>query len=382
VKRGTAVALRHAAFDELDEALAAWNALCAGKRAHADYVLMSKLLELYDRRYAAAKDAMSALDFDDLELRARDLLRDTPALRAAVRERFAHAMVDEFQDTNRLQNELLDLVTDGNLFAVGDEHQSIYGFRNADVEVFRERRDAARAAGRDARLSVNFRSRPELIEALNAAFATVWGDEFAPLAAPDGAARAGPAPRVELLVVDKARKVWEPLGEEPFGHLKRDLPVWRAAEARLLALRIDQLVQAGECGYGDVAILLRAAPDMGAYERALEERGIPTYATGSGGYWGHQQVGDLRSYLAALANPRDDLALYNVLASPLAGASLDALPIVRARAAAVSRDLWWALEEAFTPGGDGSGGPLRPRGTTASSCRWPAAAGGWQTCAS
>src|SRR6478672_10374817 len=100
-------------------------------------------LPIYGRRYATAKDSMSALDFDDLELRARDLLRDAAPLRAAVRERFAHLMVDEFQDTNPLQNELLDLVSDGNLFTVGDEHQSIYGFRNADVSVFRERRDAA-----------------------------------------------------------------------------------------------------------------------------------------------------------------------------------------------------------------------------------------------
>src|SRR3954471_10862993 len=355
VKRGNAVALRDPAFDELDAAHEAWKAVCAGKRAYADYVLLAKLVELYGRRYDAAKDALAALDFDDLELRARDLLRDTPALRAAVRERFAHVMVDEFQDTNPLQNELLDLVSAGNLFTVGDERQSIYGFRNADVSVFRERRDAARADGRDARLSVNFRSRPELIEALNDAFGSVWEDEFAPLAVPEDAAQAAAGPRAELLVVDKSRGAWGSLGEEPFGHLKRDLPVWRAAEARLLALRVDQLVQAGECGYGEVAVLLRAASDMSACERALEERGIPTYATGSGGYWGQQQVGDLRSYLAALANPRDDLALYNVLASPLCGASLDALPIVRTRAAAVSRDLWWALEEAFSPGGDGSG---------------------------
>src|SRR3954447_15828668 len=356
VKRRDAVALRDPAFDELDAALDAWRAGCAGKRAYADYVLLAKLVELYGRRYDAAKDAISALDSDDLELRARDLLRDAPALRAAIRERFAHVMVDEFQDTNPLQNELLDLVSDGNLFTVGDERQSIYGFRNADVSVFRERRDAAQAGGRDARLSVNFRSRPELIEALNGAFASVWGDEFAPLAVPNGASDGPEPPRVELLGVDKSRGGGESLGEEPFGHLKRDLPVWRAAEARLLALRIDQLVQTGECGYGDVAVLLRAASDMSAYERALEERGIPTYATGSGGYWGQQQVADLRSYLAALANPRDDLALYNVLASPLCGASLDALPIVRERARAVSRDLWWALEEAFVPGGDGSGG--------------------------
>ena len=357
VKRGNVVAMRHAAFDELDEALSGWIAVCAGRRAYADYVLMSKLLDLYGRHYARLKHARAALDFDDLELRARDLLRDHPPLRAAIRERFLHVMVDEYQDTNPLQNELLDLVSDGNLFTVGDERQSIYGFRNDDVGVFRERREAARGEGRDARLAVNFRSRPELIDALNGAFGSVFGDEFVPLAAPDGAPPREPEPRVELLVVDKARKCWESLGEEPFGHTMRDVQaVWRAGEARLLALRIDQLVRAGECSYGDVAVLLRATRDMGAYERALNERGIPTYAAGAGGYWSQQQVADLRSYLAALANPRDDLALLNVLASPLAGASLDALPIVRMRARAAGRDLWWALEEAFAEGGDGSEG--------------------------
>ncbi|MEA2458237.1 MAG: hypothetical protein QOC95_1209, partial [Thermoleophilaceae bacterium] len=92
---------------------------------------------------------------------------------------------------------------------------------------------------------------------------------------------------------------------------------------------------------------------MGAYERALNERGIPTYAVGAGGYWGQQQVADLRSYLSALANPRDDLALINVLASPLAGASLDALPIIRTAAKAAGKDLWTALEDAFTGAGGG-----------------------------
>jgi ATP-dependent exoDNAse (exonuclease V) beta subunit len=358
VKRGNATALRDDAFDSLDQALDAWVAVCGGQKAYADYVLLAKLLELYGRRYAGLKDAASALDFDDLELRARDLLRGEDALREAVRERFEHVMVDEFQDTNPLQNELLDLVSRDNLFTVGDERQSIYGFRNADVGVFRSRRDAARQAGRDARLAVNFRSRPDLIALLNGAFGDVFGEEFVPLAAPDevGAPPASPGPLVDLLVVNNKRKCWEDLGEHPFGDFGNKVPVWRAAEARLLARRVDELVRGGECGYGDLAVLLRAASDMGVYERALNDRGVPTYATGAGGYWGQQQVADLRSYLAALANPRDDLSLYNVLASPLCGASLDALPLVRTGAKAAGRDLWWALEEAFVPGGDGSEG--------------------------
>src|SRR3954469_18950488 len=150
VKRGNATALRDSVIDSLEQALDSWVAVCAGVRAYDDYVLMTKLLDLYGRRYARLKSDRSALDFDDLELLARDLLASQPALRSGVRSRFAHVMVDEFQDTNPLQNELLDLISDGeNLFTVGDERQSIYGFRNADVSVFRARRDLARAAGRD-----------------------------------------------------------------------------------------------------------------------------------------------------------------------------------------------------------------------------------------
>src|SRR4051794_21037421 len=209
IKGGNTAALKGPAFDALDEALTAWVSACAGRKAYADYVLLAKLLDLYGRRYAGAKDAASALDFDDLELRARDLLAGEDALREAVRGRFEHVMVDEFQDTNPLQNELLDLVSRDNLFTVGDEHQSIYGFRNADVGVFRSRRDAARAAGRDARLAVNFRSQPSLIGLLNAAFGDVFGDEFVPLAAPDGSSADARGPLVELLVVNNKRKCWE-----------------------------------------------------------------------------------------------------------------------------------------------------------------------------
>ena len=104
---------------------------------------------------------------------------------------------------------------------------------------------------------------------------------------------------------------------------------------------------------------------MGAYEHALEERGIPTYVVGGRGYWSQQQVADLRTYLAALANPLDELALVTVLASPLAGASLGTIACVRLRARALGRGLWWALDEAFLPDGDGSEGladGARPEG--------------------
>ncbi len=365
VKRGNAVALRGPEFDELAEAMEAWVSLCKASRAYDDYVLLAKLVDRYARRYAAAKEDRSALDFEDLELRARDLLKRDRVLRAEVRGRFDAVMVDEFQDTNQLQNELLDLVSDGNLFSVGDELQSIYGFRNADVGVFRRRREEMSREDRTRRLATSFRAHPEVLEVVNAAFATVWED-YPPLAPGRAADAVSEEPRVDLLVVDSYRRRWDDaLPEDAFGEWMAASKVtpWRAAEARLLARRIDELAGPGRrYRHGDVAVLLRATRDMDVYERALNDRGIPTYASGGGGYWSQQQIADLRAYLAALANPRDERSLYTLLASPLVGASLDALALIRFRAGVKGswRDAWNVLDAAFLRGDrdDGLGDAL------------------------
>ena len=105
-----------------------------------DRDLLQELLELFGRAYQGAKDAESALDFEDLQLRARDLLSGDEAVRGRERLRFRSIMVDEFQDTNRLQCEIVDQFDPEELFFVGDEFQSIYRFRHADIDVFKERR--------------------------------------------------------------------------------------------------------------------------------------------------------------------------------------------------------------------------------------------------
>ena len=112
VRRGNAKALRGADLDELEAAHAACLELCARRRAVDDLELLSELLDRYGRRYAELKAEHASLDFDDLELLARDLLVRRPALRQRLRDRFAHVLVDELQDTNRLQSDLLDLVSD------------------------------------------------------------------------------------------------------------------------------------------------------------------------------------------------------------------------------------------------------------------------------
>src|SRR6202011_5120001 len=116
-----------------------------------------ELLAAYGARYGALKRERSALDFDDLELEARDLLASDDALRAQWAERFELIMVDEFQDTNPRQLELIGLLARDNLFTVGDEFQSIYGFRHADVGIFRARRAAMGERGAATSLTANFR---------------------------------------------------------------------------------------------------------------------------------------------------------------------------------------------------------------------------------
>src|SRR5438270_3777786 len=110
IKRGNAKALRIAELEALEACLERWIAACSNAKAYADYRLLARLVDLHGRRYEQLKANRAALDFDDLELVARDLLRGERRLRDALAGRFDHVMVDEYQDTNPLQDELLDLV--------------------------------------------------------------------------------------------------------------------------------------------------------------------------------------------------------------------------------------------------------------------------------
>ena len=130
---------------------------------------------------------------------------------------------------------------------------------------------------------------------------------------------------MELLLCDK--RGWEQLpGDEDLAGLPQ-ATLWRQAEAALLAQRIAQLIASGEARAGEVVVLLRALGDMPVYESALRRHGLRTLA-GVGGFWSHQQIGDLLAWLRALANPLDELALYSTLASPLVGLSSDGLALL------------------------------------------------------
>jgi ATP-dependent exoDNAse (exonuclease V) beta subunit len=299
------------------EALAAVEQAALDEAAARDRELLQELLTAFADAYAEAKARESALDFEDLQLVARELLEHHPEIRDRERLRFRSIMVDEFQDTNRLQVELIDLLrgpdTGTEIFFVGDEFQSIYGFRHADVQVFRERRAAAEQL---LPLTRNYRSRPEVLAAVNHLFGSHFGDEFQELAA----AAEFPDPvfghPVELLVTDKA--TYAGTGVH-----------WRRAEARAVAHRVRELVDAGVAAPGEIVLLFAAGTDAEWYEDELRRLGLPTYRATGKGYFGQQQVVDLLAYLRLLQNRYDDEALLTVLASPFVGVSNDALALIR-----------------------------------------------------
>jgi ATP-dependent helicase/nuclease subunit A len=299
--------------------------------AAADRDLLQELLAGFATAYQEGKDRESALDFEDLQLRARDLLRDDEAIREKEQLRFRSIMIDEFQDTNRLQCELIDLLSGGpgshERFFVGDEFQSIYGFRHADVQVFRERRE--QAGGGVLPLTMNYRSRPEVLSVINHLFGADFGDEFQPLAAsgdfPDPVFGAP----VELLVTDKST------------YSGTDVH-WRRGEARAIARRIRNLIAAGDAAPGEIVLLFAAGTDAEWYEEELRALGVTTYRSTGRGYFGQQQVVDLLAYLRLLRNRYDDEALVSVLASPFVGISNDGLVLLRR--AAPKRPLFVALE--------------------------------------
>jgi ATP-dependent helicase/nuclease subunit A len=318
--------------DDYEQARAGLEQAALNVVAARDRALLEELLVAFERAYQAAKDRESALDFEDLQIRARDLLRDDASIREREQLRFRQVCVDEFQDTNRLQCEVIDLIARDELFFVGDEFQSIYRFRHADVEVFKERRDQV---GDVLPLTQNWRSRPEVLAVVNELFGSTFGDEFQRLVAAGRFADPASGPAVELLVTDKS------------SYKEAGMP-WRQGEARALARRVHELVESGEAEPGDIVLLFAAGTDAEQYEQALRELDLPTYRATGRGYFGQQQVVDLLGYLRLIHNRYDDEGLVTVLASPFVGVSNDGL--LALRRAAIRRPLFTALEKGLPEG--------------------------------
>jgi ATP-dependent helicase/nuclease subunit A len=334
----------------------------AGEGAVA-YRHLAELLQLFSARFEAAKERRGGIDFEDLQILAARLL-ERAEIGEHYRSRFRQILVDEFQDTNRLQLRLIEALRGPKteLVVVGDELQSIYGFRHADLEVFRRRREEIdrRTDAELMRLSGNFRSRPQVVGAVNLFGEALLGDAYTPLrvgvAVEEPPAPAEPA--VELLLT--ARDGWDEEGIDLEPAIDGATPLNCLAEARFLAARLRELADEG-VPRGEMVVLLRAFTHLDAYEDSLERAGLRPYVVGGRGYWSQQQVGDVCALLAVVANPLDDHALFGALASPACGVAPDTLWLLRA-AAGKRRHVWPAVEVAAGAGDSELTEPERLRG--------------------
>lgn len=303
---------------------------------------LASLVEQFDREYSAAKKSRRCLDFSDLEHKTLDLLwgksRFSPtAVASEVGNRFREVLVDEYQDSNGVQDAIFDAITrkKQNCFLVGDVKQSIYQFRLADPGIFLEKYgkylpadQAGPGQGRKIFLSDNFRSGGEVVEAVNDVFRCCMRPAVGGLRYGDAEAlREGipheplPDPAVELYVVEAVTDSY-------------------AREAAFVAQRIQEMLEQGTLIRGkdglrpvtedDIVILLRSPGSAGAaFQRALEERGIRCASGGGADLLKTPEVGVLRSLLQTIRNPRQDIPLIALLASPVFGFSADDLAAIR-----------------------------------------------------
>jgi ATP-dependent helicase/nuclease subunit A len=355
---------------------------------------LAELTTAFAARYSAAKKEKGVADFSDLEHFCLKVLLDEKAgpdeirpsaVALALQEKYAEIMVDEYQDTNGVQETIIQLLArrrEPNLFMVGDVKQSIYRFRLAEPELFMDKyRRYPTADGHSERridLAQNFRSRPGILHAANFLFTQLMSPRVAELdygpaeqlnpgpdyPRTDGATLAG---AVELLLIDKddaeagaagAAEDPEDRGEERDGAgedgEEAELTGFEL-EAQLIARRINefksgnyQVYDKGNAAYRnltwrDIVILLRSPQNKAAVllER-LRKAGIPAYAESDSGYFREIEVQVMLSLLTIIDNPRQDIHLAGVLRSPLVG--ITAAELAEIRMSRSDGDLWSAVK--------------------------------------
>ncbi len=307
--------------------------------------------------YEAAKRQAGCLDFSDLLIYTRDLVRDHEAVRAELQERLTHYYVDEFQDTDPLQVEILLLlaaddphVTDwqaararpGKLFLVGDPKQSIYRFRRADVKLYRDvQRRLIEQGGRPVHLSVSFRSVPQIQDAVNAAFAPRFmatEGAYVPLSSFRESITTQPS------VV--ALPVPAPYGD--YGNvtnfsIDQSLPDviaawidWLIRESNWTVTERERPGERVKVEPRHVCLLFRELRSFGkdatrAYVEALEAHEVPHLLVGGGAFYSREEVETLSAALRAIERPDDDLAIFATLRGPLFALSDAALFLWRER---------------------------------------------------
>jgi len=278
------------------------------------------------RRYQKALKAAGALDFDDLLLSTEQLFRSFPDLRRREARRFDHVLVDEYQDTNASQYRIVKaLAADHrNLCVVGDDDQSIYGWRGADVShILRFKTDWPDA--KVVRLETNYRSTRQIL---------AWGNR--------------------LIAFNKHRHRKQ-LRATRRGHEPRILQLKdEHAEAKAVVDEIRSPVQAKRKRPREFAILFRTNEQPRPFETELRRAGVPYVLVGGTSFYDRKEVRDLLAYLKLFVNPRDEVSLLRVINTPARGIGRAAVAELMDEAVGRGQPLWDVLREAsrrgtFTP---------------------------------
>ena len=413
-KRELAKAIRNSVKDTLSDLSESYFktplelAVEQGKACREPLRMLLDLVLEFDRRLLAAKQERHLIDFSDMEHYALQILlkrekveesdgtgtdrtetkyRIVPSdVAMEYRQYFQEILIDEYQDSNLVQEYLLSAISgeeEGryNRFMVGDVKQSIYKFRLARPELFLEKYDTYQEAGDLCRIDLakNFRSRIQVVDAVNGVFSRIMSREIGGIAYDDKAAlypgavypaQEDPAYGSELLLIrkpEKGEREESGIGEqhaEGAGVLV-DYDNVRQLEALAIAARIKQLKgslqvmekSTGELRpvrYSDMVILLRTTSGWDEeFKKILEQQGIPVYITSKTGYFGALEVQELLQFLRVLDNPRQDIPLFGVMQSVFGGFTQEEIAQIRSGGEGHSRKrmtLYEALKEVAQSG--------------------------------
>lgn len=343
----------------------------------APYVrcLVDLVLEL-DKEFAEKKKLRGGVDFSDLEVYCLSILKqDDQRLAREIGENFDYVFVDEYQDTNPIQEEIISLVSrENNLFMVGDIKQSIYRFRLAEPRIFLEKYRSfqpvsedgyvdSRSCGARVDLSKNFRSRKEVIDAVNYVFENIMKEEVAEIDYTDDS-RLNLGARypdvsedcslaAEVLLIERQNRDGSPNAGDgsdlanTISDLDDTVEEYESLEkeALVMASKINQLVgphssflvwdsdrsRYRNCTYKDIAVLMRATKDRANVIMDIFQKcGIPVYSELGTGYFRAREIEVSLSILSVMDNPRQDIPLAAVLRSPVVGLSPRDIAIIRA----------------------------------------------------
>ena len=269
--------------------------------------------------YALYQDRLkrnSALDFDDLISKTVELFREHEDVLDFYRNRFRYIMVDEYQDTSRAQYELVRLLAQGhqNICVVGDDDQSIYGWRGADIRNILEfERDYDDV--HVIKLEQNYRSTQIILDAANYL--------------------------IKNNIERKRKKLWS---EKKEGELiKIQLAETEVDEAEFVANTISTMVRTGERSYKDFAVLYRANAQARPVEDALNRAQIPYNIYGGTKFYERKEIKDMVAYLRVIQNPQDDISLKRIINVPRRGIGLRTIEKIEDRASLKEESLYSVL---------------------------------------